>query len=188
MKLNHIVYFVIFLNMLNLQAQQKGKESEKKYAVRTIAFYNVENLFDTINDPHTFDDDRTPDGADRWTSKVYNDHVNKIAKVIADIGRDVTKLPPDIVGLCEVENESVIVDLINTSHLKKFNYGIIHYDSPDSRGIDVALIYRKEVFKPIESKNHFLELEGDKGWKRNTRDQLVVSGLLDGESAGRRAG
>lgn len=179
MKKINILLFVIFLGMVNLQAQQK--EKEKKYAIRTIAFYNVENLFDTINDPKTFDDDRTPEGTDRWTSKVYNDHVQKIAKAIADIGRDVTKQPPDIVGLCEVENESVIVDLINTSHLRNHNYGIVHYDSPDSRGIDVALIYKKNVFTPIESRNYPLEIADEKGWRRNTRDQLVVQGLLDGE-------
>ena len=80
-----MVSFILMTPYIN--AQEK-----KKFAVRTVAFYNVENLFDTINDPHKFDDDRTPEGADRWTSKVYNDHVHKIAKVISEIGSDVTKL------------------------------------------------------------------------------------------------
>ena len=154
---------------------------EKKFGVRTVAFYNVENLFDTINDPHTFDDDRTPNGADRWTSKVYKDHVHKIAKVISEIGADVTHHAPDIVGLAEIENEAVIADLINTEYLKKYNYGIVHYNSPDARGVDVALIYKKSVFKPISSFPHPLHLIKEDGRPLYTRDQLLVSGELDGE-------
>ena len=132
---------IVFLTVtLVLGVLTLTKAQQKKFAVRTIAFYNVENLFDTINDPHKFDDDRTPEGADRWTSKVYNDHVQKIAKVISEIGSDVTHHAPDIVGLAEIENEAVVADLINTEYLKKYNYGIVHYESPDARGVDVALI------------------------------------------------
>lgn len=149
--------------------------------VRTVAFYNVENLFDTINDPLKFDDDRTPEGADRWTSKVYNDHVDKIAKVISEIGSDITRQAPDIVGLCEVENQDVIVDLINTEHLRKYDYGIVHYDSPDARGVDVALIYKKGIFKPVSTSKHPLVIFDADGKRRYTRDQLLVSGMLDGE-------
>ncbi len=176
--MNRINYF---LSAMLLFLSTVGIAQEKKYMVRTVAFYNVENLFDTINDPKTFDDDRTPGGADRWTSKVYKDHVQKIAKVISEIGGDVTQQAPDIVGLCEIENESVIVDLINTDYLKKYNYGIVHYDSPDARGIDVALIYKKGVFKPTNTSSHRLEIFESDGKRRHTRDQLLVSGLLDGE-------
>ena len=168
-----MVSFILMTPYIN--AQEK-----KKFAVRTVAFYNVENLFDTINDPHKFDDDRTPEGADRW-SKVYNDHVHKIAKVISEIGSDVTKHAPDIVGLAEIENEAVVRDLINTEYLKKYNYGIVHYESPDARGVDVALIYKKSVFKPTASFPHPLYLTKDDGKPLYTRDQLLVSGELDGE-------
>ena len=169
-----MVSFILMTPYIN--AQEK-----KKFAVRTVAFYNVENLFDTINDPHKFDDDRTPEGADRWTSKVYNDHVHKIAKVISEIGSDVTKHAPDIVGLAEIENEAVVRDLINTEYLRKYNYGIVHYESPDARGVDVALIYKKSVFKPTASFPHPLYLTKDDGKPLYTRDQLLVSGELDGE-------
>ena len=169
-----MVSFILMTPYIN--AQEK-----KKFAVRTVAFYNVENLFDTINDPHKFDDDRTPEGADRWTSKVYNDHVHKIAKVISEIGSDVTKHAPDIVGLAEIENEAVVRDLINTQYLKRYNYGIVHYESPDARGVDVALIYKKSVFKPTASFPHPLYLTKDDGKPLYTRDQLLVSGELDGE-------
>ena len=169
-----MVSFILMTPYIN--AQEK-----KKFAVRTVAFYNVENLFDTINDPHKFDDDRTPEGADRWTSKVYNDHVHKIAKVISEIGSDVTKHAPDIVGLAEIENEAVVRDLINTEYLRKYNYGIVHYESPDARGVDVALIYKKSVFKPTASFPHPLYHPNDDGKPLYTRDQLLVSGELDGE-------
>lgn len=155
---------------------------QKRYMPRTIAFYNVENLFDTINDPKTFDDDRTPDGAEHWTSEIYNDHVQKIAKVLSEIGSDVTRQAPDIIGVAEIENKDVLVDLINTDYLKKYNYGIIHYDSPDRRGIDVGLLYKKSAFRPISSSKHPLiihdKVTGDRIY---TRDQLLVEGELDGE-------
>ena len=174
MKKNLSLLLLLF-SFITINAQQK------KFAVRTVAFYNVENLFDTINDPKKFDDDRTPNGADRWTSKVYNDHVQKIAKVISEIGAEVTKHAPDIVGLAEIENENVVRDLINTGYLKKYNYGIIHYESPDARGVDVALIYKKSVFKPVSSFPYPLYLTKEDGKPLYTRDQLLVSGELDGE-------
>ena len=161
-----------------------AEAQDKKFQVRTVAFYNVENLFDTINDPVKFDDDRTPNGADRWTNKVYTDHVNKIAKVISEIGSDVTHQAPDIVGLGEIENENVVRDLINTDYLKKYNYGIIHYESPDMRGVDVALIYKMGIFKPSSSVAvpYPADVKTDKGKRFRTRDQLLVTGELDGET------
>lgn len=154
---------------------------QKKYIARTIAFYNVENLFDTINDPKKFDDDRTPNGKDRWTSEVYNDHLDKIGWVIAQIGKDITKQTPDVVGLAEIENADVVFDLINTPHLKAGNYGIAHFDSPDARGIDVGLIYKKDVFTPTHTSKHPLVIFDADGKRRYTRDQLLVSGNFDGE-------
>lgn len=177
--MKRLFFQVIMTSVLvigTLSAQQK------RYMPRTIAFYNVENLFDTINDPNTLDDDRTPQGADRWTSKVYNDHVQKIAKVISEIGREVTQQAPDIVGLAEIENQEVLVDLINTDFLKKYNYGIVHFDSPDRRGVDVGFLYKKDVFRPISTSKHELIIKDRETGKRiYTRDQLLVSGMLDGE-------
>ena len=125
---------LLILNSLSSQAQTK------QYKVRTVAFYNVENLFDTINDPNKFDDDRTPEGKDHWTSANYHDHIHKIAATIAKIGRDVTATAPDFVGLAEIENRMVVEDLAQSEALKDYNYGIVHYDSPDARGIDVAFL------------------------------------------------
>lgn len=156
-------------------------QAEKRYSIRTIAFYNVENLFDTINNPTTFDDDRTPEGKDKWVSAYYNDKLHKIAGVISEIGSAVTGKAPDIIGLCEVENYDVLYDLTRKTKLSDEGYGIIHFDSPDERGVDVALLYKKNVFLPVSFKNYPLYLYHKDGRRDYTRDQLLVSGLLDGD-------
>lgn len=156
-------------------------QGNKNYEVLTVAFYNVENLFDTLNDPNTKDDDRTPEGRDRWTEDIYALKVKNTAKVLAEIGRETTNQPPAVIGLCEVENRQVIVDVLNDPLLKPYNYGIIHIDSPDERGIDVALIYQKKHFLPISFKNHALRLFDKDGTRDYTRDQLLVYGMLEKE-------
>lgn len=158
-------------------------QQTNKYRAHTIAFYNVENLFDTINDPITYDDDRTPEGKDHWTETIYQDKVSNIARVIADIGADFTKNSPAIIGLAEIENRKTVEALANDPQLLPKDYGIVHYDSPDRRGIDVALLYQKRLFKPLStSKHELLIYEIDNPSKRKfTRDQLLVSGLLDGD-------
>lgn len=158
-----------------------SSQKETAYKIRTIAFYNVENLFDTINDPLTFDDDRTPMGKDLWTNERYRHKIGNIAKVISDIGRDPAPSAPDIVGLCEVENKEVVEDLVHHPSLEKMDYGIIHFDSPDERGIDVALIYKQSAFLPTSFQSRRLLLQNEEGERDYTRDQLVVGGLLDDE-------
>jgi len=106
--------------------------------------YNVENLFDTIDTPGYDDIEFTPASKKQWTSEKYEKKLLDLSKVISAVGRD--KLP-DIVGLIEVENLMVLENLINTRALKPGKYGIVHEESPDARGIDVALIYRKDRFK-----------------------------------------
>ncbi len=149
--------------------------------IRTIAFYNVENLFDTENDSLTFDDDRTPEGKDHWTQERYEQKVENISEVISHIGLIVSKTSPDIIGLCEIENKKVLEDLVSHPNLQKMNYGIVHFDSPDERGIDVAFIYKKAVFFPTSFQSRRLLLQNIDGERDYTRDQLVVGGLLDDE-------
>lgn len=156
-------------------------QGNKNYEVLTVAFYNVENLFDTLNDPNTKDDARTPEGRDRWTEDIYALKVKNTAKVLAEIGRETTNQPPAVIGLCEVENRQVIIDVLNNPLLKPYNYGIVHIDSPDERGIDVALIYQKKHFLPISFKNHALRLFDKDGTRDYTRDQLLVYGMLEKE-------
>ena len=158
-------------------------QAAKTYKIRTVAFYNVENLFDTFNDPLTFDDDRTPKGKDHWTEEIYRDKLKKIAFAIRNIGAGRAGNPPVIVGLCEIENRKVLEDLIQEPVLAEHHYGIVHYESPDRRGIDVALLYQTQFFIPVSSKAHELIIYDSYEPKKRvyTRDQLVVSGLLEGE-------
>lgn len=158
-------------------------QSEKTYKVHTIAFYNVENLFDTENDPITYDDDRTPEGKDHWTEEVYQDKVKKMAGVIAQVGLEVTNNAPALIGLAEVENLKTVQDLANDPTLLNKDYGIAHFDSPDRRGIDVALMYQKSLFKPTNVSRHPLVIYDINNIAKRvyTRDQLLVSGFLDGD-------
>ena len=156
-------------------------QTKKSYTIRTIAFYNVENLFNTQNDSLVFDDERTPYGKYHWTQKRYQKKIENISQVISKIGFGVTGTTPDIIGLCEVENSELIQDLINHSHLVDNEYGIVHSDSPDERGIDVALVYKKTTFLPTSFKSVRLLLFDEEGYRNYTRDQLVVGGLLDDE-------
>ena len=156
-------------------------QAQKQYNIRALAFYNVENLFDTENDSLTFDDDRTPEGKDGWTQIRYKQKVANIAKVLSQIGSVTTQTSPDIIGLCEIENKKVLEDLVSHPNLQKMNYGIVHFDSPDERGIDVAFIYKRAVFLPTSFQSRRLLLQNVDGERDYTRDQLVVGGLLDDE-------
>ncbi|MDC7995134.1 endonuclease/exonuclease/phosphatase family protein [Altibacter sp. HG106] len=158
-------------------------QEEKSYKVNTIAFYNLENLFDYEDDPLTFDDDRTPTGKDHWTKEIYEAKLTNMAKVIAEIGSDLTGTPPAVIGVCESENRRVLEDLLNEEALVQHDYGIVQFDSPDRRGIDVALLYQKKLFTPVATKVHTLYLydDNDRSKRIYTRDQLLVSGMLDGE-------
>lgn len=185
MKLKSLsLLFFAFLLVLNLQAQ------EKKFQIHTVSFYNVENLFDTIRDVKIYDQEWTPKGAQSWTSKKYNEKITNLARVISQIGTDENKKMPTIVGVAEIENRGVLEDLIADPQLAAAAYGIVHFDSPDKRGIDVGLLYQKEYFKPTQTSSHPLyvydyakvnKYTGEKGVRVYTRDQLLVTGLLDGE-------
>ncbi len=158
-------------------------QNEKQYKVNTVAFYNVENLFDYEDDPLIFDDDRTPEGKDHWTQEIYEAKLANMAKVISEIGEDVTGNSPALIGLSEIENRRVLEDLLNQEQLVNKDYGIVHFDSPDRRGIDVALLYQKKIFTPTNYKAYELVIfdDQDRSKRVYTRDQLLVSGMLDGE-------
>ncbi len=151
------------------------------FKIRTIAFYNVENLFDTINNPDTFDDDFTPKGKNVYTSKIYWKKIHNISTVISNIGYKTTMNSPVLIGLVEIENRSVLEDLIHSESLKNKSYNNIHFDSPDRRGIDVALLYQEKYFIPLDQKNYEVKLWDEEGKRIFTRDILMVHGLLDDE-------
>lgn len=172
-----IVLALSIAGIFTMRAQEN-----KKFKLHTIAFYNLENLFDTINDP-TKNDEASPMmeiNANR--SEIYKKKVHNMARVISDIGTDVSPNSPVIVGVAEIENVNVLEDVANDPLLLAKDYGIIHYDSPDRRGIDVGLMYQKNIFQPTSHSTHTLKIFDDSSRKRiYTRDQLLVTGLLDGE-------
>jgi len=155
--------------------------SNRNKHITTIAFYNVENLFHPENDSKTNDDDFTPDGKKNWTVKRYQKKIKKLGSVISELGKNRSKNPPIIVGLVEVENAKVVQDLINSTYLKKYNYNFVHHESPDERGIDVALLYNKIAFEYIDCETYPVFLENEEGERDYTRDILKVSGNLHGE-------
>ena len=158
-------------------------QDEKRFKIHTIAFYNLENLFDTINDPLKFDE-ASPmmEMAASNRGEIYKSKVKGMARVIADIGRDQSKNSPAIIGVCEIENRKVLEDVVNDPLLLGKDYGIIHIDGPDARSIDVALLYQKALFQPITTSSHELKIYDDNTRKRKyTRDQLLVSGKLEGD-------
>ena len=176
MKINKKIPLFIFLIFTVFTICAQGK----KYNIRTIAFYNLENLFDTINDT-SINDEASPMMALKSNrSDVYWDKIDKLGSVISKIGLEKANTSPAIIGVSEVENLSVLEDLVKNKHLVKKNYGIIHYNSPDKRGIDVALLYQKRYFKPLHHEVFNPNIYRD-NFKVYTRDQLLVSGYLDDE-------
>lgn len=147
--------------------------------IYTIAFYNIENLFDTENDPLTHDDDFLPTSRKRWTPKRYDKKIRKLGTVISKIKNNDTDIPT-IIGLAEVENKKVLSDLIKSDSLENTLYDFVHYDSPDERGIDVALLYNKNVFTVLDSETYSIYLQDQDGERDYTRDILLVKGLING--------
>lgn len=158
-------YFILTLFTIaffhQLQAQNKKPIS--------IAFYNCENFFDTINDPKVKDEEFLPDAKSHWTIGRFNTKKQHIAQVLSSINNS----GADIIGLCEVENKYVLDELIKESGMINGNYQIVHYNSADERGIDVALLYKKDALKLLGSKSYRIHFPFDTALK--TRDILIVN-------------
>lgn len=137
----------------------------------TVVFYNVENLFDTRNDMGERDGEFTPEGANKWTEVRYVKKLEDISKVLGSVNK---KELPEIIGLCEIENRKVLDDLVKTQLLKDGKYEIEHFESPDFRGIDCALLYRPDEFKVIKSSPVNIAFADDPEF--TTRDILYVKG------------
>lgn len=178
MKLFSLV-FVVF-SFAFVFAQQKPKPSSThEYEIACIAFYNVENLYDTIDTPDINDTEFTPKGENGWNSKRYYEKLDRLAEVISLMGSEYTPDGPAILGLAEIENKEVVYDLTQHERIKSRGYKIVHYDSPDRRGIDVAFIYQPKYFKVESSSAHKLVIPGRDDFF--TRDMLLVSGQFMGE-------
>ncbi len=153
----------------------------KKYTVATVGFYNLENLFDTIHDAHKRDYEYLPDGIKKWNAEKYNDKLFNMARVISQIGRSDNNKGVDILGVSEVENRRVLEDLVKQTPIKKRNYQIAHFESPDKRGIDVGLLYNPKTFQLLKTTKYRYQPILAKNDTLFTRDQLLVSGLLYGD-------
>lgn len=176
MKINKLI-LAITVTLFGFQIGNAQKESVK---VTAIGFYNLENLFDTEDDPVIWDEEFTPDGSKAWTKDKYAEKLTNMAYVISQIGTELTPNGVSILGISEIENRKVVEDLLKEPTLAVRGYEIIHYDSPDFRGIDVGLIYNPKHFKVTKSTPIALDISvGDN--KRTTRDILHVEGLFDGE-------
>lgn len=170
-------FFTLAMTLFCISVQAK----DIQYRVVTIGFYNVENLFDTINDPLTRDDEYTPEGYRGYTSEVFFDKINKLSDVISIMGTEVTPDGMAVLGVAEVENKSVLETLVAHPKLKDRKYEIVHYDSPDSRGIDVGLLYNPRYFKHLHSEPLPVHLGDGDGKSYPTRDVLYVEGSFIGE-------
>lgn len=140
----------------------------------SIGFYNTENFFDTQDDPEKNDNEYTPEGSRKWTEKRYANKVWKISSVIEKLGLEQTGEPPFMVGLAEIENASILQALIESEHLKTFDYNFIHFDSLDERGIDTAILYRKNLIQAISYEPIRLTYSDSDGSMDWTRDALYV--------------
>ena len=181
--MKRVVYFVLIsLLIIPLMSCAQGKRSY------VIGFYNLENLFDTYHDEGKNDYEYLPDGANQWTEAKYAKKLHNMASVIRAM-KDENKVWHALLGVSEIENRHVLEDLVSQPEIAEANYQIVHYDGPDRRGVDVALLYRPNQFKVLESKsipfdfNSSIEFslnEEEKAYFR-TRDILMVRGMLGNE-------
>ncbi|MDX5348683.1 MAG: endonuclease/exonuclease/phosphatase family protein [Hymenobacteraceae bacterium] len=142
----------------------------------TIAFYNLENLFDTTDDPAIQDEEYLPESELEWDNLKYNAKLLNLSSVIEKLGDE---NGPELLGVCEVENKKVLEDLAATPALYNHQYDIVHYDSPDRRGIDVALLYKKNIFKPLQHRSLRVSFPDP---EMLSRDMLLVKGMLAGDT------
>ncbi len=145
----------------------------KTPATITIGFYNVENLFDTEDEPYKFDEFYTPNSEIKWDKEKYNSKLQNLSQVISELS---DKKAPEFLGLCEIENKGVIKDLVNEPLLKPYHYKIVHFESGDERGIDVGFIYQPKVFTVLYKEAIVVDLSK---FNDKTRDILYVKGKLN---------
>lgn len=186
---------VVFLMVAQgASAQKKAKKNtdsnKTAYKVVCVGFYNLENLFDTLNTPDVRDSDFTPTGSYAYTGEVYQEKLQNLSYVVSQLGTEKTADGAALLGVCEIENKDVLDDFVKQPLIKDRNYQIVHYNSLDKRGIDVGLLYNPKYFSVIESGKitpklfYDNENDGKEVEKRDTvftRDMLWVKGKLDGE-------
>lgn len=167
---------LVFLLAVLSQAQKNNFKSA------IVGFYNLENFYDTVDNPLVNDEEFLPGSIRNYNTAIYLDKVDKLAKVISEIGVEMNPDGPAILGVSEIENDTVLRDLTRHPLLAKRKYEIVHYDSRDIRGVDVGLLYNPKYFKVENSDKLFVQLPGGSKDAYFTRDILWVKGTLDGET------
>ena len=172
----------IFLFLLSALSCFTLPAQKQNYKSAIVAFYNLENFYDTIDNPIVNDNEFTPKGEKNYNSNIYYSKIHHLATVISQLGTDMNPDGPAILGVAEIENDTVLNDLIKEPLIIERQYKYVHYDSKDLRGVDVGLIYNPKYFKVEDSKKLFVRLPA--GAKDNifTRDVLWVKGQLCGET------
>ncbi|MCA9458490.1 MAG: hypothetical protein KC587_17620 [Nitrospira sp.] len=171
---------LLFLSLLIMTLSSRA-DAQHQYKVGIIGFYNFENLFDTLDAPDIRDEEFTPSGSNLWNTEKYQVKLHNLARVVSELGTQITPDGVSILGVSEVENRKVLEDFVQQPAIKDRNYQIVHHDSPDERGIDVALLYNPKYFKLLGTKAMPLVIYRDSGERDFTRDVFLVSGLYDGE-------
>lgn len=167
----------------SLQADaQATVQSPRQGRTFGVAFYNLENLFDTINNNGKYDLEFSPQGKNKWDSHKYWTKINNLSYAISRFKTKRTPEGPAIIGVSEIENRTVLEDLVKAKDIADRNLQIVHHDSPDRRGVDVGLLYDPKQFRPINVTNHTLYLPQLPDFR--TRDQMCVFGLLGGQRVG----
>ncbi len=183
-RLQLLIYLFCGLS-LTLSAQDPQKSS---YKIACIGFYNFENLFDTLDTEGKRDEDFTPKGKLAYSAQVYAEKLSNLSHVVSELGTEYTPDGPALLGVSEIENRSVLEDFVKQPKIKNRDYQIVHYESPDKRGIDVGLLYHPKYFNVLSSGKITPKLFYDKKEKEGTdrdsvwtRDMLWVKGKLDGD-------
>ncbi len=179
------IFFTLFLTVLIITSCKSGKHIDNatklpqnvKIGLSCVAFYNLENLFDTINQENN-DEEFLPNGAMKWNTLKFTSKLKNMSDAISQIGLDFSPVGAAIIGVSEIENRGVLEDLVKEPSIASRGYEIVHYDSPDRRGVDVGLLYNPRQFIVTNSKSYRLRTQ-DPNFL--TRDQLMVSGYLQNE-------
>jgi hypothetical protein len=173
------IFVILFFAVLSLSTAYAQKENFKP---SLIGFYNLENFYDTVNNPMVDDEEFLPTSERHYNTRIFLDKVERLSTVISQIGTDVNPDGLALMGVAEIENDTVLKILAQSKLLKNRNLKIIHYDSPDKRGIDVALLYNPKYFTPLYSINLFVTLPGGSKESFLTRDILYAKGIMDGDT------
>lgn len=161
--------------VLLLTAAATGQE-KKQFQVYGVCFYNLENLFDTINNNGKYDQEFSPSGARQWNGQKYWSKIHNMAYAISHFTSDNTPMGPAVIGVSEIENATVLHDLVRHDLIKKWHLQVVHHDSPDRRGVDVGLLYNPRLFRVLNVTNATVTVEGNPSFR--TRDQMCVTGMM----------